>query len=860
MAENIGNVAVNVELNSSKMAAGLKEMNAKTKAWAAQNKKDFGDAAKSVDSFGAAFTSNLNKLAGLASVGVITAKLVSITKEVMTLADEAEKIGASAGQFSLLDYAAQKNGASIQDVKKAYVELQKSVNEAKNGNKDTIASFNSIGIAYQNFAQLNADQRFLAIADALNKVNDENVRAAAGMALLGKSYTELQPLLAKGSTGIAKTGQQGANLGVVLSSESVAAIDKLGKRFEDLGNVLKGKFLNALETAAPLLIRIANISEMIISNWQIIAVAVAAVFGPSILTSLVTSTITIFTAMTAKMGAMWGAMLAAKTARYMVFAGVLTNLWTDFALFMYRIGMQKASLLFVDMGVAFSQMTTRIGAAMATFATTLTTRILPMLGLVLLIPTAIVTAFLAASKGMEYIFAGIVKLQEVMPAWMFGGEAQKKEWIAGAKGMSEAYKAQYDETLNKIVEVTNAITGLGKVENEVTEADLQNQKLANAERNKKLGLIKAEQEAIRQKQAKETAAYVNRKFGGMTEPFQTQGEFLAQNKLNLDTGEWESKFGRVFAVAIDKANTERQKFFTDGEKIQLAQYDRTMKQTFLTVEMNKAVEEGNLSALAYELQKQAAIERTNEMRKEEYVRIQGVGMSIRNETLTAKEWHTKRVADIEAAAQAQDKWGQALITAEQRTRALEQANNDLFLAVNPWVSDVRNIFGNFAMGFEDAIMQARSFGDVLKSLANDVMRLLLRQLVLRQLFNIGGALLGGTSFGKSAGIGGNLGDLTYGGGKAIGGPVGGNYGNVFTVGENGPETLFMGSQSGFIMPNGVGDNGGATINQTININPGTVGTIRNEVRNMLPEIAAVTSAAVADSRRRGGSYARSITS
>jgi len=36
--------------------------------------------------------------------------------------------------------------------------------------------------------------------------------------------------------------------------------------------------------------------------------------------------------------------------------------------------------------------------------------------------------------------------------------------------------------------------------------------------------------------------------------------------------------------------------------------------------------------------------------------------------------------------------------------------------------------------------------------------------------------------------------------RGFGGPVGGLFGNVFTVGENGPETLFMGQSQGFVMP------------------------------------------------------------
>jgi hypothetical protein len=67
-----------------------------------------------------------------------------------------------------------------------------------------------------------------------------------------------------------------------------------------------------------------------------------------------------------------------------------------------------------------------------------------------------------------------------------------------------------------------------------------------------------------------------------------------------------------------------------------------------------------------------------------------------------------------------------------------------------------------------------------------------------------GARIGGA-------IGGAVGALGFGGGRAMGGPVSG--GTAYMVGERGPE-LFVPKGSGTIVPNGVGR--GATINLTVN--------------------------------------------
>jgi hypothetical protein len=74
------------------------------------------------------------------------------------------------------------------------------------------------------------------------------------------------------------------------------------------------------------------------------------------------------------------------------------------------------------------------------------------------------------------------------------------------------------------------------------------------------------------------------------------------------------------------------------------------------------------------------------------------------------------------------------------------------------------------------------------------------------------------------------------------------------VGERGPE-LFVPNRNGGIVPNHQMGGGGVTVNQTINLSTGVSDTVRAEVLNMLPQIQNATTAAVLDTRRRGGGFA-----
>ena len=103
-------------------------------------------------------------------------------------------------------------------------------------------------------------------------------------------------------------------------------------------------------------------------------------------------------------------------------------------------------------------------------------------------------------------------------------------------------------------------------------------------------------------------------------------------------------------------------------------------------------------------------------------------------------------------------------------------------------------------------------------------------------------------------LGGLFGGLFSGLGFAGGGrpPMG----KASLVGERGPE-LFVPDSAGTVIPNSeLG--GGNSITQIFNVSTGVAGTVRQEMRSMLPALQAATLKAVQDSARRGGQYSRGV--
>lgn len=149
---------------------------------------------------------------------------------------------------------------------------------------------------------------------------------------------------------------------------------------------------------------------------------------------------------------------------------------------------------------------------------------------------------------------------------------------------------------------------------------------------------------------------------------------------------------------------------------------------------------------------------------------------------------------------------------------------------------------NFTDVMTEATMTGKfNFADMANSIIRDLIRIQIQKAITDPLVKAG------TSFLDSA-----LGTGKVDGARAMGGPVTG--GKSYLVGENGPE-IFIPSSSGQI-DNDPSGGSGVTVNQTINLSAGVSQTVRAEVIGMMPRIMEATKAAVADSKRRGGSFGK----
>lgn len=153
------------------------------------------------------------------------------------------------------------------------------------------------------------------------------------------------------------------------------------------------------------------------------------------------------------------------------------------------------------------------------------------------------------------------------------------------------------------------------------------------------------------------------------------------------------------------------------------------------------------------------------------------------------------------------------ITSEQYNQALDKLLENQNKKIKEQKSLAEELGLSFSSAFEDAIVSGKAFSDVLKGLAQDIMRIVTRKLVTEPLGNALTSMFSG-AFGGF-----------FGGGRAAGGSVMPN--RLYEVNENGPEMLEMGGRQYLMMGNQAGRvvptsqaKGGNTINVNVTAVPG----------------------------------------
>lgn len=216
--------------------------------------------------------------------------------------------------------------------------------------------------------------------------------------------------------------------------------------------------------------------------------------------------------------------------------------------------------------------------------------------------------------------------------------------------------------------------------------------------------------------------------------------------------------------------------------------------------------------------------------REEVVKLADLPADIRREAESALRYELAGVErngdrpEIDVGAPEMDEILQGMNRLPQQLRRVadetEQQNERIVDSFRDMVYDVRYSLDSFARGIKSGNVLDIFFG------------------LMDSLDSIGRALTGGKGF--------SIGGLTFGGARAMGGPV--QAGSAYLVGENGPE-IFAPHASGQIVPNHAMAKDSASLRVTVSMDPSTgqLGAfVRDETGRMIAEAAGPLAKSASD--------------
>ena len=220
------------DLDDSQFQAGLKNMEKGGKRVEGSLVGSFDSMAKGIGaSMAAAFT-----------VGAVVNSAKALLDFAGELQDQAEALGVSTQKLQELQGALSSSGVSAEKFTLGMATLSQNVQQAKNDTGTARASFDALGISFENISKDPIDELILKIADGLKNAKDPAAALAAALDLLGTKQIKFAAGLKNGRDEIAIT----ASTIKTLNDEQVAEIARIGDAWENAKTSAKGYGIEAI--------------------------------------------------------------------------------------------------------------------------------------------------------------------------------------------------------------------------------------------------------------------------------------------------------------------------------------------------------------------------------------------------------------------------------------------------------------------------------------------------------------------------------------------------------------------------------------------------------------------------------------
>ena len=253
-----------------------------------------------------------------------------------------QKIGISRQSFQEWDFILSQNGASVEGLQMGLKTLSKAADEAAQGVTTYTDVFDRLNVSVTDNNGKLKDQEalFNETISALSKMENETERTALASQLLGKSATELSPMLNSGAESVEELRKKAHELGLVLGDDAVNAgvkltdtIDQAKRSFgaitAQIGVGVMPMFQNMLDWILQHMPEIRETMSTVFGAIEIVVTAVFRVFQTHLLP--------IFTAVFNYIYANWPIIQSVGEKVFTAIFKIVERVWDVFANYLFPV-------------------------------------------------------------------------------------------------------------------------------------------------------------------------------------------------------------------------------------------------------------------------------------------------------------------------------------------------------------------------------------------------------------------------------------------------------------------------------------------------------------------------------------------
>lgn len=187
-------------------------------------------------------------LKGLAGAGAlaggVTAGFFAMAKSAAATGDAVQKMaartGASAEFLSQMGFAAEQSGSDMNTLGNALFRMQRRVANFTQGTGPAKRALDALGFSAAQMEGLNTEQKFAAITDKLNALEDPGLRAQYAFEIFGDQAKALLPLLESGTAGMDAMRKEADVLGRTISTEGAESAASFTDQLNRLQSMFQG--------------------------------------------------------------------------------------------------------------------------------------------------------------------------------------------------------------------------------------------------------------------------------------------------------------------------------------------------------------------------------------------------------------------------------------------------------------------------------------------------------------------------------------------------------------------------------------------------------------------------------------------